>query len=229
VLYTYLPKWAYEGGKTQILSSISEPESRRKILDYLRAQDYDFSRIVISEASNGANFIGKNLKQIAQNQAVSPEEAVLNVLAATSSQVTVFDHNLSDEQMELFCASPLSFIATDGAGYSIKNSTLVHPRCFGAMPKFLKLVREKKIMKWEQAIKKLTQEPCEFLGLTDRGTLKAKNYADVVIFDPQTITDKAEYNNPNMISDGIDIVLVNGKIAYSISKVSSLNGQVLKR
>ncbi len=228
VLYTYLPKWAYEGGRAQIMKGIGDPQSRRKILDYIKGQDYDFTNIIISEASGGSNFIGKNLKQIAQNQGVSAEEAALNVIAATNAQVTIFDHNLSDEHTELFCTSPLSYIATDGAGYSATNEKLIHPRCFGAFPRFLSLVREKKILKWETAVKKLTADPAAFLGLTNRGILAQKYAADVVIWDPKTISDRADYKNPNTVSVGIDTVLVNGKVAYANREVLSLNGEVLK-
>ncbi len=229
VLYTYLPKWSYEGGRDQILKMVSDFTSRRKILDYIKSQDYDYNHIIVSEASNGANFIGKTLKLIAANQGVGPEEAMLNVIAATNAQVTVFDHNLSTEHTELLCASPLSLISTDGAGYGLKNKTLVHPRCFGTMPRFLRMVSEHKILKWEHAIKKLTAEPAKLLNLSDRGTLEIGRAADVVVFDPHTITDKADYKNPNILSEGINTVLVNGKIAFADKQTVNLNGQVLKR
>jgi N-acyl-D-amino-acid deacylase len=229
VLYTYLPKWAYEGGRPQILKMISEPASRRKILDYMRSLGEDFGRIVIAEAWRGDSFIGKSLSQIAQNQEVSSEEALLNVISATNAQAMVFDHNLSAEQVQLLCMSPLSMISTDGAGYSGKQSKLIHPRCFGTFPRFLRWVQEKKILKWENAIRKLTAEPAKLLGLADRGTIAVNNAADFVIFDPHTVTDHADYKKPDLLSDGIDMVLVNGKIAYADKKVVSLNGSVVRR
>src|SRR3989344_624348 len=229
VLYTYLPKWAYEGGRTEILKVIADPLSRRKILDYLRDQSQDFKNIIVAESSGNSNFVGKTLGQIAENQNSSVEEAVLNVITATNAQVIVFDHNLSDEQVELFCASPLSMIATDGAGFNQKSQGLVHPRCFGTMPKFLRMVREKKLLKWETAIRKLTGEPADFLGIADRGAIAVGRYADIVIFDPQTISDKADYKNPDLLSDGIDAVLVNGKISYIPKKVLGTSGLVIKR
>ncbi len=229
VLYTYLPKWVYEGGRTQILKMIADPTSRRKILDFLKDQEQDFENIIVSEADGNNNFVGKTLRQIGQNQNVSAEESLLNVLAATNAQVTVFDHNLSAEHVELLCSSPLSFVATDGAGYSGRNQKLVHPRCFGTMPRFLKMVREKKMLKWEQAIKKLTAEPARFMGIADRGVLAAKMSADIVIFDPQTISDHADYKNPDSFSSGIDIVLVNGKMAFADRQVLNLNGQIISR
>ncbi|MEO8065252.1 MAG: amidohydrolase family protein [Candidatus Doudnabacteria bacterium] len=229
VLYTYLPKWAYEGGRAQILKMVSDPLSRRKILDYLRDQSHDFKSIIVAEASSNSNFVGRTLGQIAENQAVSVEEAILNVITATNAQVIVFDHNLSSEQVELFCSSPLSMIATDGAGFNRRSAGLVHPRCFGTMPRFLKMVREKKLLKWEQAIKKLTYEPANLLGLKDRGTIAENSVGDVAIFDPQTISDKADYTNSDLFSEGIDTVLINGKLSFSGNQVLSTNGTVVKR
>jgi N-acyl-D-amino-acid deacylase len=229
VLYTYLPKWAYEGGRAQTLKNIADPMSRRKILDYLRDQNQDFKNIIVAEASGNNNYIGKTLAVIAANQSICVEEAILNIITATNAQVIVFDHNLSPEQVELFCVSPLSLIATDGAGFNVKKEGLVHPRCFGTMPRFLKMVREKKLLKWESAIKKLTQEPADLLGLTDRGTLKKNQMADVVVFDPQTIADRADYTNPDLVSTGIDAVIVNGKLTYTPKQISGLSGMVIKR
>lgn len=229
VLYTYLPKWAYEGGRDQILKMLSDPMTRRKILDFLRESDQALDDVVVSEASGNENFVGKTLRTIGMNQSVSTAEAVLNVITATKAQVMVFDHNLSDEHVELMCASPLSFISTDGAGYSGRNPRLVHPRCFGTMPRFLRMVRENQILKWEQAIRKITSEPAKLLGFSDRGTLAVGHAADVVVFDPQTITDRADYQNPDTFSEGIDTVVVNGKVAYSEKQLDNLNGQVVRR
>ena len=229
VLYTYLPKWAYEGGRKQIVEAIKDPVSRRKILDHLRQAGDALESIVVAGALGNNNFTGKTLRQIAQNQNVSAEEAVLNVIAATNAQVTVFDHNLSAEQMERLCFSPLSLIATDGAGYSEKNSSLNHPRCYGTFPKFLSMVREKKVLKWEQAIQKLTSEPAKLMGISDRGSFAKNSKADIVIFDPLTLADNADYKNPDLFSDGIDMVVVNGKLGFGRKLALNLYGQVIRR
>lgn len=227
VLYTYLPKWAYEGGRAEILKRINSNPERRKILDYLKDQGHDFGSIVVATADN-RSFIGKSIIQIAQNQNVSNEEALLNILAATQAQVVAFDHNLASEHVELLCSSPLSMIASDGAGYREKTpvENLVHPRCFGAIPRFLKMVRELKILTWEQAIKKITSEPARLLGLSGRGKIAANTLADIVIFDPLKVTDKADYSHPFQLSEGIDYVIVNGSIAFAGGKVIGFNGQV---
>lgn len=212
VAYTYLPRWAYEGGRAQILRHLANKTDRRKILDYLKDQQLHFDRIAVASAAGHKSFIGKNLIAIAKNQAVSPEEALLNTLEGLETEVMVFDHNLSDEHVELLCSSPLSVIATDGAGYSSSTDDLVHPRCYGTMPKFLSMVREKKNLTWEQAVKKITSEPARIAGLANRGILAKGSAADVVVFDPKLIMDNASYEYPQQIPSGINTVIVNGEL-----------------
>ncbi len=227
VLYTYLPKWSYEGGREAIVKNLTDENQRRKILDYVRGREYEYDKIVIA-SSVSDSLVGKNLMEIAKNQNTSPAEALLNVLAV-STQAVVFDQNLSAEHVELLCASPLSMIATDGAGFDSKQKGLIHPRCFGTMPKFLSMVREKKIDQWEYAIKKITSEPAKLLGLTDRGLIATGMAADVVVFDPQTIAERSDYLNPDVLSTGIETVIINGQVSLQGKLAGSLNGTVLKR
>ena len=227
VLYTYLPKWAYEGGRDAIVKNLADETSRRKILDYLRTREYEYGKIVIA-SSVSDQLIGKTVADIAKAQNVSPAEAVLNILAV-SAQAVVFDHNLSEEHMEVLAGSALSMIATDGAGYDSKQAGLVHPRCFGTMPKFLRMTREKKIDGWEFAISKITAEPAKLLGLSDRGVLAKNAAADIVVFDPQTVTDRADYTNPDILAEGIEAVVINGKLSLMGREHFGLNGIVVKR
>ncbi|MDP4000836.1 MAG: D-aminoacylase [bacterium] len=230
VLYTYLPKWAYEGGREQILRHIRDGMARRKIIDYLRYQEYEYDKIVVADSQENRSFVGKSITDIAGSQNISCEEAMLNVISANAGQVIVFDHNLSSEQVEMFVSSPLSVIATDGAGYAMNQfENLVHPRCFGTMPKFLRLVREKKILAWEYAIKKITSEPARILGLKDRGVIAKGAAADVVVIDPDTVTDRADYEHPHQLSEGIEAVVLNGKVVLQEQQLLTLNGGVITR
>jgi len=227
VLYTYLPKWAYEGGREALLKNISDPMSKRKILDYMAGREYDYSGITIASAGS-EQLVGKSISNIASSQNATGAEAILNILAV-SAQSVAFDHNLSSEHVDILCGSALSMIATDGAGFDSRQRELMHPRCFGTMPKFMRMVREKKIDKLEYAVKKITADPAKLLGLTDRGILAKNNFADVVVFNPQTITDRADYINPDKLSEGIDCVIVNGVVSLQGTNSGSLNGKVLAR
>lgn len=227
VLYTYLPRWAYEGGRDQVLAHLANNLDRRKIIDYLKDQGHDFDNLIVTSALANNSFVGKSIKQIAINQNVSSEEAVLNVLSGTRTQVSVFDHNLSDEQAELLMTSPLSVIATDGAGYDLNSDSFMHPRCFGTMPKFLRLIRDKKLMSWERAIGKITSDPAKILNLANRGNISEGKLADIVVFDPLLITEKSTYEHPNLISEGIEAVLVNGVVSFRNGEVLQTAGEVL--
>ena len=134
--------------------------------------------------------------------------------------------------MEILLKHPLSVIASDGAGYDFAYSSkhcVVHPRCFGTFPKFLSLVRDRKLMSWAEAVKKITSRPADKLGLAKRGKLKAGHFADIVVFDPHEIGSRASYENPYQQADGIDHVLINGKIAFSAKAgTEHLAGRVLR-
>ncbi len=229
VLYTYLPRWAYEGGRSEILKRIALPTERRKILDHLKQQEFEYENLIVATADATSGLIGKNMIEIAANQNCSKEEAILNVLTATQAQVVVFDHNFNDEQVELFVSSPLSIISSDGAGYNFDQKHLVHPRCFGSMPAFLKMVREKKVMKWEHAIKKMTSEPARLLGLNTRGVINENAVADIVIFDPKLVQDTATYKHPYQYPLGISDVLVNGHVAWSENALQGMYGSIVRR
>jgi N-acyl-D-amino-acid deacylase len=224
-----LPKWAYEGGRSEILRRINTEADRRKILDYVKEQKHDYPNIRVATAENNPGFVGRPIPHIAINQGVTNEEALLNVLSAAATSAIVFDQNLNDEHVELLLSSPLSIIATDGAGYTSESHDLVHPRCFGTMPKFLSMVRDRKLMRWEQAIKKITSEPARLLGLGVRGRLIKDAQADIVVFDPEKIRATANFEQPYQFAEGISHVFVNGNLAFSNKMSKGLFGQVIQR
>ena len=233
VLYTYLPKWAYEGGKSAILKNIKDKSSRQKILSFLASGESALGSIFIATSETNPGLTGKTLAQIAANQEVSVEEALLNVLEATATHAIVFDRNISDESMTALLKHPLAIIGTDGAGYDFSYSAmhgLVHPRCFGTMPRFLSLVREKKIMSWEEAVKKMTSRTADKMGIKNRGRIAAGQAADVVVFDPHSIGSRATYENPYQQADGISYVIVNGRVsfAYRESAIGVATGLILR-
>lgn len=233
VLYTYLPKWSYEGGRGAILQNLKNLGTREKILAHLKVSEPSLGNIFVAGSETNPAFIGKTLSQIAANQEVSVPEALLNVLSATSAQVIVFDHNLSEENLEILLKHPLSVVASDGTGYDFKYTAahgLVHPRCFGTMPKFLSMVRDKKLMSWATAVKKITSRPAEKLRLQKRGKLQTGYIADVVVFDPRAVGSRASYENPYLPPEGIDQVIVNGRLAFvgGREQAEGSFGEVLK-
>jgi N-acyl-D-amino-acid deacylase len=230
VLYSYLPKWAIEGGRQAMLMHFKDPVQKNKILLYLNSLDVKFPEIIVASTANKLSASGKTLGQIAKNLEISSEQAVLDLIQNGGSEVLVFEKNLSSEQVRELLSHPLSFVGTDGAGFSGKPlEKLVHPRCFGAAPRFLKLARESKIS-LETAIKKLTALPAQKAGIKNRGEIKVGNYADLVLFDPAKIADKATYQNPFQFSEGVDSVFVNGRAVVKEGRVTrTLPGTILKK
>ncbi len=230
-LYSYLPKWAMEGGRTLMLKNFSNPAQRNKLVAYLNNTGVKFSEMIVASTANKLNFVGKTVGQIAKNMEVSSEEAVLQLIQNGGSEVLVFEQNLNPAQVEEFVNHPLSFIGTDGEGVGKGSfNNLVHPRCFGTAPRFIKQTLESKKIALEEAIRKLTSGPAEKIGLKKRGELKVGNFADMVLFNPQTITDKSTYQNPYQFSEGIEYVFVNGKPAVAKGQITGqLAGYTLRK
>ncbi|MEE9611036.1 MAG: amidohydrolase family protein [Desulfatiglandales bacterium] len=123
--------------------------------------------------------------------------------------------------------------SSDGGAYPILNETdnprPGHPRSFGSQARVLrKYVREEKVLSLEDAVRKMTSLPAQFLQIKDRGLLMEGYKADIIVFDPQTIKDNATYANPRQYSTGTEFVMVNGKISVEKSKYNGgLNGKLL--
>ena len=231
-LYSYLPKWAIEGGRAILLKHFADPVQRNKILMFLNNSGIKFSSIEIASTANKLSFAGKTISQIAKNMEVSSEQAVLNLIQNGGSEVLVFEKNLDLEQVNQLLLHPLGFIGTDGAGFPAKgaDNRLVHPRCFGTAARFLNQTVDKGALDIEIAIKKLTSGPAKKLGLKKRGEIKIGNFADLVIFDKNKIKDAATYQNPYQYSQGMEYVFVNGKAAVAESKMTNqLSGYVLRK
>ncbi len=231
VLYTYLPKWSYEGGRQMLLNYLKDPEQRKKIKAYLASRDIDYASMTIASTSMSLNVAGKTLGEIAERQETDPQEALLNIVERGGSEILVFEKNLDMKQVEKLLAHPLSMVATDGAGFTFedKQGSLAHPRCFGSMPKFLNMAIESYVCTLEQAVQKMTSIPADKIGLKNRGRVAIDNYADLVVFDAK-VNSKADLKNPYQRAQGIDYVLVNGHVALENGKLSeTYNGRILKK
>ncbi len=230
VLYSYLPKWAIEGGRSAMLRHFADPVQKNKILTYLNNSGVKFPSVMVASTTNKLNFAGKTIGQIAKNLETSSEQAVIHIVQNGGSEVMVFEKNLNSDQVTQLVMHPLSFIGTDGAGFSLnEKSRLVHPRCFGSATKFLRQMISGGGLSLGQAIKKLTSGPAKKIGLEKRGEIKVGNFADLVIFDKSTVGDKATYENPYQFSSGIEYVFVNGQEVFGGQPTGKLPGYVLRK
>ena len=156
------------------------------------------------------------------------------MLIASDGRVITNSEVLSEDNIKKAIVHPLSIIASNGTGYCAdhrKTGELVHPRCFGTFPKILvKYVSEQKLLKWEEAIRKMTALQDEKFGLRRRGKLKENYFADIVIIDPKKIKDQATVENPYQYNKGVDWVITNGKITIKEGEYTQVrNGEVIIR
>ena len=230
-LYTYLPSWATMGGRLHLLETLKDPIQRAKILTALNTSDSNIPGLIVASTSAKLMVTGKPLSAIAASFGTTSEEALLHLIQHGGSEILVFDNSLDERTVEHFCNHPLSFIATNGSGYSITDTDkLVHPRCFGTAAKFLHNVEVSKAIGLPEAIRKLTSGPAKKAGITDRGTIAVDAKADLVLFDPTKIDSKANVGNPYQYAEGISHVWVNGQLAVSNKAVTGTKaGRFLKK
>lgn len=217
VLYILLPDWVAEGGKKMMLRRLKNPETRAKVIAEMRRQSVDYSKITISISPLNKKLVRKNIAEIARAQGVSIEEAIIDILVASDGRVIAMMDVLSEDNMLTAIQNPFSIISSNGAGYDVESKEtgdLVHPRNFGSFPRVLAhYVRQKQLLSWEEAIRKMSGAPAEKMGLNDRGSLQKKKRADVLVFDPKNVEDLATPENPYQYAKGMDWVIVNGQIA----------------
>jgi dihydroorotase/N-acyl-D-amino-acid deacylase len=225
-----LPAWAQEGDSAAIVARLQKPDTRARILAEMK--DHDFSTLKV--ASENPQFDGKHLTQVAAEMHVSPPEALLNILVKmkgegfqiglpTGKRAAIVTRMLNNPWMD---------IGSDGISLPAGVRTSFgspHPRSFGSHTRLLaEYVRDQHVFTLEEAVRKMTSLPADRLGLADRGILRQGMKADVVVFDPATVQDMANYENPAQYSKGIAWVLVNGTPAVANAKpTDALAGQVL--
>lgn len=232
-LYLLLPLWAREGGFSDMLLRIGDPEGRKKIEEGLERLTLHYDRYIVANSVT-ASVNGKTIAEIAERAGVRPEETVLDLLLANRGRVTVFGKTLASKNIEMGIRHPLGIIASDASGISAdlgRTGKLVHPRSSGAFPHFLhKFVREKELVSWEEGIYKISGLPAEAVGFKERGRIEKKYHADIVVFDPEKIRDQSTYHNPFVHSTGVEAVIINGKLAIENGELTGVAaGEVVKK
>jgi len=230
------PQWALDGGLEQLIDRLKDKKIRQSMkADTLKkVKGYGWDKIVISNVHKEHNkeLIGKNIREAAAAKNVDPYEFVCDLIINEGWNVSHVGFGMSEEDTEMVLRHPLVMLGSDGsslAPYGPLSEGKPHPRNYGTYPRFLGYyVRERKILSLPEAIKKATSMPAAKIGLQDRGSLKEGNFADIVIFDPVTIADKATFIDPHQYPVGIDYVIVNGKIVIDHDNhTGELPGKVL--
>jgi len=233
VFYTLLPHWIAVGGRAKLVENLKNFELRKRAIEEMSGREEDFGNIIVASGNIDKTFIGKSIKTISQNQGNGILETIINLLIVSEGKLIVFWPCLSEENFIKALKSPISIIASDGAAYNLddaRSGYLAHPRSFGCFPRVLSYyVREKNIIDLEDAVKKMTALPALKLGLSGRGVIRNGFFADIAIFNFDTIKDLASFENPFQYAQGINFVIINGQIALSPGKIINQGlGQILK-
>ena len=216
-LSAYIPAWAQEGGREAMLERLRDPEQRKRIAagfvneePYLANVGWHHVRLGVDDPEIN----GKLVEEIAEMREMPPEEVFMDVVLEQEGRGMVIDWNNEEDTLRQVLAKPYVTGGTDGGALDLEWEDLpplVHPRHLGTVPRWLgTYVRDEKLMTWEEAIRKLAGLPAEILGIEDRGTLEDGNFADVVVFDPETIEGRATFEDPFHYSVGMQYVFVNG-------------------
>jgi len=244
-LASSLPPWVADGGVTKLLERLRDSGSREKIKQEMALEHPNWENLYLG--SGGAKGIllsgienpdfkqynGKTLSEVAEAQKKEPLDALMDLVVADQAQTGAIYFIASEDDLRYGLKQPWTSIGLDGSETSLDGPLFDphgHPRAFGSMPRLLgHYVRDEHLLPLEQAIVKITSLPARRMRLRDRGLLKPGLFADITIFDPATIIDKATYEEPAQPSQGVKYVFVNGLLEYELGKLTGAQaGRVLR-
>ncbi len=234
-----IPSWAMAGGNEEFKKRVKDPEMKKKIKEeilYNILNDRgagDIKNIQLSKVSWLKEIETKTLADYATLKGIAPTPengADLIIEVQEKGGASVIFHAMNEEDVKNIMKHPKTMIASDGR-ISFMGVGNPHPRAYGTFPRILgKYVREDKVLTLEEAINKMSYLPAQRMGLEDRGAIVKGNIADIVVFDPKTVIDKATFANPHQYPDGILYVLVNGVVSISKGEVTNdFSGKVLRK
>ncbi len=222
-----LPPWVFDGGREAAYKRLQDPATRQKIAEAVRTPSSDWENLYLLAGSPDrlllASFrndklkplTGKTLAEVAKMRGKDPVETIMDLLLEDRSRIGTIYFLMSEDNIRKQIRQPWVSFGSDAASIANEGVFLrsaAHPRTYGNFARLLgKYVREEKVISLTEAIRRLTSLAATNLGLKDRGLLKRGMFADVVIFDPQTIADRSTFENPHQYSVGVRDVFVNGK------------------
>ncbi len=240
-----MPLWVQEGGYEKWAERLKDPEIRAKVSEeILNGSDMFVSGITNAGGPEGVllvgfrnpelrNYIGKSLAEVSEERGTPYPETAMDLVIEDGSRVQVVYFSMSEDNIKKKIALPWVSFGSDGGsmapeGVFLEQST--HPRAYGNFARiFAKYVREEGVLTIEEAVRKLTSLPAGNLNIKDRGMLAPGYYADVVVFDPDAIQDKATFAEPHQLAVGVEEVFVNGVLTLSDGEHTGAKaGQVVR-
>lgn len=229
-----LPAWVQTGAMEEIAERLRDPNVRTRVLAEMRDLDLDWERLLIGVARRNRSLQGRSVAALAREWGVTPQEAVLQILTSEGGVVTGIQFEISEEDMRTVMRFPYTCIASDSGSRAASgpiSEDRVHPRGFGTFPRVLgRYVREESVLTWEEAIHKMTGLPASRLRLRRRGVIRPGAYADLVVFNPHRVEDRATFADPIRYPVGICHVFVNGvAVVRNGEETGARPGRVIRR
>jgi len=240
-LAAMLPNWAQAGGAKTVAKRLRDPQIRAQLRRDRQENRVDWEnrggvntwdQVLVSEAQNRPEVVGKNLAEVASEQGKDALDALFDLIADCEGNASGVFFDQLEENVRMLMQYDRLVTGSDGAAMSpngILGETVPHPRSYGTFPRVLgRYVRDYRVLKLEEAIRKMTSLPAEYFGLQGRGVVREGAWADLVLFDPMTVIDQATYTQPHQYPAGIPYVIVNGVIVIRNGQhTGALPGRVL--
>jgi dihydroorotase/N-acyl-D-amino-acid deacylase len=222
-----IPTWAHEGGTDSLLARLQDPATRRRIRGELtdggRAESFFRGAggpggvLIAGVLADSLQYVdGKSIASLAAAWAMDPIDALFELIIRDRANTGAIYFSMHEEDVRTAVAYPWTSFCTDYGAVAPDgplSGERVHPRVYGSFPRVLgRYVREHRLLRLEEAIRKMTSQPAQRVGLSDRGLLRAGMAADIVIFDAGTIGDLATFEDPHRLSRGVQYVIVNGAV-----------------
>jgi dihydroorotase/N-acyl-D-amino-acid deacylase len=219
-----IPQWAQEGGRDAMLARIASAETRgavkAAIVDKILFDrgGGDAKNVSISRSPNDRSIEGKNLAEITRERGFEPTpenaaETAMDIVGI--GQVSAVYHAIGPQDVDLIMQHPAAAIGSDGP-VGVFGEGAPHPRQYGTFARVLgHYVRERNVISLENAVRKMTSLTAQRLSIRDRGLLAEGYFADIAVFNPDTIIDKATFEQPHQYAEGVDTVLVNGIVVVA--------------
>jgi len=230
-----LPPWALEGGVDKTMERLRDPRLRARMKQEIEdglpgwhdnkvQQSGGWQGVVIggTQTEKNASLAGKTLEELGRIRGKDPANAFFDLLLEEHGQVMCILFMMNEKDVQTAMHEPWLDIASDGSSLSTEGLLAAghpHPRNYGTFPGILgHYVREEKVLTLEDAVRRMTSLGAQRLGLKDRGLLREGYWADVVVFDPNRIIDRATFSSPKQYPEGINYVLVNGHVVIDGGK-----------
>ncbi|MFL5792010.1 MAG: amidohydrolase family protein [Actinomycetota bacterium] len=234
-LSSLLPPWAPAGDIAHVAAQAHE-RLRAAVEDgepdfQSSVDGVGWDRIVLETAPE-ARWRGRSVADVAEDLGVAPFDAMIELLTA-DPEISCIGHAMAPEDVRAILADPDVFVASDASATAPDGpggELPVHPRSYGTFPRALSLARDERSLPLEAMVRTMTSLPADRFGLTGRGRIESGAFADLVVFDPETIRDRATFDDPHVFPDGISAVIVNGRVAWSTDAPSITRaGRALRR